>query len=552
MNNKIEIDIELAKNMFDSGISMHKIAEKFNCSFTKIQKEINSYNFNLNNPYKIIEGKNLLAICKKTNKEFFDYDNRSGSITTHLLDLYPDLEIPSNYKRKDILYKTYKFWYSDYFDFEYRDIKETVKCKYCDWETEDVDNKAGSYLNHMLNIHNIDIEEHLNKYPDDELYFKNYIKNKNREEFLDDKDNHIECKICCEKFKKITQTHLNSHSITLSEYREKYGRTISNTVKTNMVSFYEKTLRDKGFTKISKWENEINKFINELGIETIQSCRTVLDNYMEIDIFIPEYNIGIECNGLYFHSELKGNKNKNYHKIKTNNSKEKNISLLQIFEDEWNNKQDIIKSKLINLFNLNKNNKIYARKCKIKQIDSIIKNKFLNKNHIQGEDRSIISLGAYYDNELVSVMTFDNKRSFNKTKDHNDDLYELKRFATKLNYNVVGIASKLLKHFILNYKPNKIISFLDLRWSLLNKNNIYEILNFSNVKIITPDYYYLNFNLYKNKRLHKFAYGKSSLKVKFPDIYSNDKTEWEIMQEAGYDRIWDCGKIKYELIINNK
>ena len=38
-----------------------------------------------------------------------------------------------------------------------------------------------------------------------------------------------------------------------------------------------------------------------------------------------------------------------------------------------------------------------------------------------------------------------------------------------------------------------------------------------------------------------------SLKKKFPQIYDNNKTEWEMMQELGYDRIWDCGKFKYEM-----
>lgn len=545
MKQKVDIDIDYAKSLFDIGFSIHKIAEMLNCSFTKVQKELNSYEFNKNNPYKLIEGKQLVAICKQTNKEIIDYDNRSGAITNHLLNLYPDLEIPSHYKRKDILYKTFKYWYHDYFEFEYRNIKDTVKCKYCDWETEDVDNIAGAYMNHILNIHNIDIDEHLNKYSDDNKFFKNYTRKKEREKFLDDKNNHIECKICKKKLKKITQSHLNLHNIKLWEYREKYKNTISNTVRLNMLDFYEKTLRDKGFTKVSKWEKEINDFINELGINTLQSCRTVLDQYNEIDIYIPDFKIGIECNGLYYHSEIRGNKNKNYHKIKTVTANSKDITLLQIFEDEWHEKKDIIKSKLINLFNLGSNKKIYARNCKIKEISASVKNLFLNKNHIQGEDRSTIYLGAYYDNELVSVMTFDNNRSYNKEKNHNKNIYELKRFATKLNYNVLGIGSKMFKYFLDVYNPKRVVSFLDLRWSNINKQNIYEILGFKKEKTLNPDYNYLNFNLHRNKRFHKFAFGKKRLKKKFPEIYSEDKTEWEIMQEAGYDRIWDCGKIKY-------
>jgi predicted HTH domain antitoxin/Zn ribbon nucleic-acid-binding protein len=176
MKEKFELDIELAKELYGKGISMRKIAKFLECSLTKVQKELNSYEFNLNNPYKEIDGKNLIAVCKKTGKEFFDHDNRSGSITTHLLELFPDLEIPSHYKRKDILYKTFKYWYHDYFEFIYRDIDDFVECVICGHEFKDIDNKSGAYMKHMINKHNIDIDKHLEEFPQDKIYFKNYLK----------------------------------------------------------------------------------------------------------------------------------------------------------------------------------------------------------------------------------------------------------------------------------------------------------------------------------------------------------------------------------------
>ena len=106
----------------------------------------------------------------------------------------------------------------------------------------------------------------------------------------------------------------------------------------------------------------------------------------------------------------------------------------------------------------------------------------------------------------------------------------------------------MLKFFIKNYNVSSIISFADLRWTNPN-NNIYEKLGFKIVSKLGPDYSYLNFRLHKTKRLHKFGFGKNFIKNKFPEIYDKNKTEWEMMKEAGYDRIWDCGKIKYELII---
>lgn len=173
----------------------------------------------------------------------------------------------------------------------------------------------------------------------------------------------------------------------------------------------------------------------------------------------------------------------------------------------------------------------------------------MKKNHIQGNDKSNVIFGAYYDNELISIMCFDNKRTMNKNKDHNNMTYELTRFATNNNYHVIGIGSKLLTHFIREYHPYKIISFADRRWTLNQFNNLYIKLGFKLNKIIPPDYSYYNEKISRHKRFHKFGFGKSSLKKKYPEIYDDNKTEWEMMQELGYDRIWDCGKFRYELII---
>ncbi len=447
MKEKFTIDIEYAKKLFDSGISMHKISDILGCSFTKVQKELNSYEFNLNNPYKEIEGKDLIAVCKKTGKEFFDHDNRSGSITTHLLELFPDLEIPSHYKRKDILYKTFKYWYHDYFDFIYRDIKSVKKCVYCDWETEDINNISGAYMNHMINTHDIDIDKHLDQYPEDNIFFKNHIKNKNRENFLKKKENNIECKICGDKFKKITQTHLDKHNITLYEYREKYNLNntkdyISKTSHDIILTNRKENFFPKKIYKRSKAETEIINYINRFGFDIKINDRTILGG-LECDIVIKDLLLLIEYNGVYYHSEISGNKNKNYHRSKLLLANSKGYKMIQIFEDEWLFKKDIIKIKLLHILGINNTNKIYARKCEIIEINPSLKNNFLNKNHIQGEDRSNILLGAYYNNELISVMTFDNKRVFNKTKNHNKNIYELKRFATNNNYQVIGIGSKL-------------------------------------------------------------------------------------------------------------
>ena len=173
----------------------------------------------------------------------------------------------------------------------------------------------------------------------------------------------------------------------------------------------------------------------------------------ELDIFSPKYNIAIEYDGLYWHNEK--NVDMNYHLMKTELCENKGIQLIHIFEDEWTDKQDIVKSRLKSIFGVI-DNRIYARKCEIKEVSHNESKLFLEKNHIQGNVNSKYRYGLYYNNELVSLMTFGNMRKSLGSKTKNE-CYELLRFCNKLNTSVIGGASKLFKHFIkINYSTTTI------------------------------------------------------------------------------------------------
>ena len=528
-------------SLYNNGISIRKIEKKYPYSFTFIYNLIksNEHNINLNKNYKNKNGYNIIAICKKTKKRINDYKNQSGSITSHLKKIYPNIELPTNFIRKSNEYKTGKFWYHDFFNFEYELIKKKKKCKYCNWETEDINNLSGSYEKHLLKNHNKTLNDYIKEFPNEKLYFKKEIY-----------DSLIECKECNKYFKSITNTHLKTkHNITQYEYKLKHGETIISSKTKDKLNKNAIILnKTKKIKKTSKPENEIKNFLIEKNITLLQSKRSEL-NGKEIDLISLEKRIGIEFNGCKFHTENFGKKTKNYHLNKTLLANEKGYGLIHIFEDEWEYKKEIVKSRLLNIFNIkNKNNIYYARKCKIKyNINSKEKNIFFNQNHIQGTDKSIINIAAYYNDELVALMTFDNKRYLNKGKTHSNMTYELKRFCTKKNIIIIGIASKLLKNFIKKHKPNKIISFADRRWTLDKNNNLYTKLGFKLTNILKPDYYYFNQKYDRYKRFHKFNFGKSNIKKKFPNTYNMNKSEWEMMQELGFDRIWDCGKFKYEM-----
>lgn len=296
--------------------------------------------------------------------------------------------------------------------------------------------------------------------------------------------------------------------------------------------------------KLCKPSIMICEFLDQYNIDYIKNDRTIIKPY-ELDIVIPKYNLCIEINGNFWHSEICG-KDSKYHLNKTILANKNGYKLIHIFEDEILNKFNIVKSRILSKLNIY-DNKIYARKCNIKEIDKDIKKIFLNETHIQGDTNSTINLGLFYNNELVSVMTFSKERIIykNNTK---DDSYELIRFSSKLNTIIIGGFSKLLKFFIKKYSPKSIKTFADIRWSSINhETTVYEKNGFNFIKATKPNYWYMHkSNILK--RLHRYNFTKFNI-LKKNDELDSKKTEWELMQELGYNRIWDCGNLRFELII---
>ncbi len=296
--------------------------------------------------------------------------------------------------------------------------------------------------------------------------------------------------------------------------------------------------------KYSNIHREIVDYINSIYSGTLSiNNRYIFKGEIELDIYIPELNTAIEINGLYWHSELNG-KSKNYHLYKTTKCYDKNIFLMQIFEDEWLFKQDIIKNKLKILFN-KINNKIHARKCIIKEISYSEKSEFLNNYHLQGNDTSFINIGAFYNDNLVSVLTLSKHRLSLGKKTHSSQSLELSRFAVISDIIINGIFSKMLKFVINNYEYiNEISSYADIRF--VNKNsNVYLKNGFEYISQSKPNYWYM-----KNytKRDHRFKYRKHNLNKILP-VFDEKLTEWQNMVNNKYDRIWDCGNYKYLLEI---
>lgn len=543
--------------LYNLNNSIRKIGKELSIStsyISRVLQENNLYkysngNISTNRDFSCKENEEWIVKHKITGKEFNDYLNKSGTLAKYLVEINPDIIIPTGFKKRQLQKQTSKYWFEEYFDI----IKITKpinvdikKCPYCEWTTIDLENKSGAFTSHLNNIHNKNIIKYIQEYPQDINLFNTFFDKLNHHlETISKTENYIECKLCNKKMKKITNSHLlHKHNITLEQYRSQFGTTTSESTLVKYKDNYNAVLKMHPNTYTSKSQIEIAEFIESLGFQIKMNNKNLL-NGTELDIVILQTNICIEFNGLLYHSEKYGKKYKNYHLEKTILANNKNLILIHIFEDEWRDKKDIIKSKIAHILKKTKI-KIHARKCIIKPLHLPEKEMFLNSNHILGNCLSIINYGAYYNNELVALMTFNNNRSMSK---HEINLieYELTRFAIKLNCNICGISKRFLKQFLQDYKPKKIISFAERTWTNNKDSNVYTEMGFNMVKTINPDYKYFSRKVHAPVKIHKFNFGKSSLKRKFPLVYSDHKTEWEMMQELGYDRIWDCGKWKYEL-----
>lgn len=292
-------------------------------------------------------------------------------------------------------------------------------------------------------------------------------------------------------------------------------------------------------------EIELGDFLENIGVKIERNNKKILDKRAEIDIYIPEQNIGIEYNGLYWHSESAG-KDRKYHKNKYEMCQIKGISLIQVWEDNWRDNKELVMRQLAYRFHkLRELQKAYpliadewfekhhARKLSSVTIDNKIATTFLEESHIQGGIR-----GSFYyalktsDDKIVAVLVM--------ARSGKDGEMILSRYATK--GIVMGGFTKLLKYAITECKPKKIVTFSD------HSNfdgNLYGISGFTKEAILAEDYMYVK----NKKRYHKFGFRLTKFKNNPNLLFSEGMTERELAILNGYTRIWDSGKTRWVLEI---
>lgn len=282
-------------------------------------------------------------------------------------------------------------------------------------------------------------------------------------------------------------------------------------------------------TSKSYKEQEVVDYILSLGVSIKRGDRTIL-NGKEIDILIESHKLGVEFDGIRYHSVYTGNKDKTYHVDKTDLAEQHGYQLLHIFENEWDDriKREIWKSIIKSKLGLS-GRKIYARKCTLKELSPAEARSFFEVNHLSGFIGASNHLGLYFNKELVSAISYGQSR-FDKTET------ELYRFASVINTQVVGGLSKLLKRL----PKENLISFADRRIS--GTDSVY-LKFFAHRKILPPSWW--GFKAGTNDLNHRLSYTKQKVIQMIGDKYDNNLSCLDNMFNNGYDIIYDCGNYKF-------
>jgi hypothetical protein len=278
-------------------------------------------------------------------------------------------------------------------------------------------------------------------------------------------------------------------------------------------------------------QQEICDYLNTISkAGMFEMNDTSLLSGREIDMINHDAKLCLEYNGLYFHSDKF--RDKNYHLSKLEEVTTAGYTLMYIWEDWWTRKKDIVKSML--LTKVGTPDRIYARKCTVREITDGEARLFLRNTHLQGDCVSSIRLGLFHKDELVSVMTFGKLRKATG-RTHSPSNWELLRFSSKLNTTVIGGAGKLFSHFVTHFDPKFVLSYANRDWS---SGNMYMKLGFELDGTTTPGYFYAK----GKRRFARFAFTKSKLVENGGDP---TKSESQLMDEAGYLKVWNTGNFRF-------
>lgn len=295
---------------------------------------------------------------------------------------------------------------------------------------------------------------------------------------------------------------------------------------------------------LSKAENEVHRFLSNFTSAEQRNRRIIRPK--ELDIYLPEHNLGVEYCGMYWHSHVdqedeRTNKRRHYEKYKL--CQEKGVRLLTVYESEWQNNQYAVKRLLRNAIGKSRA-RLMARKCDLRKATAQEAREFYNKYHPQGGNGSGEHYALLWKGKIVACMRFTlgaNDRGHSaKTRD-----WTLTRYATRIT--VSGGASRLFNAFVNEHNPESVKSFSDNRYF---EGGMYTQLGFDLEEEVGPDYQVwsqksgLRPKSHYQRRLLPARLAEHGMTEQF-DPETDQRTEAEMTYLMGARRIYDCGKKRW-------
>ena len=156
------------------------------------------------------------------------------------------------------------------------------------------------------------------------------------------------------------------------------------------------------------------------------------------------------------------------------------------------------------------------------------------------------SYGLFFNNKLVSCISFGKLRGQDSLR-NKEGYYELVRYATLPHLIIIGGLSKMLKCFITQFNPKKIICYSDNDYF---SGNSYSKVGFS---LVSRGRSAIDYNWVKDdivlSRQQCMVHRLLKNYPQYSNIEIDGSKETYIMNDLNFYRIFRCGNSKWELNI---
>jgi predicted nucleic acid-binding Zn ribbon protein len=266
----------------------------------------------------------------------------------------------------------------------------------------------------------------------------------------------------------------------------------------------------------SRPQEAVYKICESLGCTVKENDRTVIKPY-EIDLWLPEHDIGIEINGVYWHHDGTA--------APALVKKSKMLpGLLHFWDFEINKKLSLVQN-VISTRTGKLKRKIPVSACEIQVLDQFTAESFLNKNDLAGFKAADLHVSVLYNQEIVHVASFRVK----------DSSISLVSFCSVLDTDVQGVLAELAEWTCRTYKL-PVRGRADLRFS---DGSEFSNAGFKALHALDPDYFYT-----RNRHVLKSSDAAGIARV-LGKISTSTSSEDQAMFEHGWLKCSDAGSVLY-------